>query len=121
MNEFTKLQTQYLAGIENMSADDASRFLELLKADPEAPFRDTRIPILERHLSQIELMSEAELAWERTWRAAAQEYIELTERWLDLGATWRSIGTALTVWEYEGARKADARLAEIISRKQENK
>ncbi len=101
---FSEFQAQYLAGIENMSADDARAFLELLSSDPDAPFRDTRIPILERHLSQIERMSEAELAWERTWKAAAYEYIALTERWLKLGANWRPIGTALTVWEYEGER-----------------
>jgi len=133
---FSELQALYLAGIENMSADDARAFLDLLSSDPDAPFRDTRIPILEHHLSQIERMSEAELAWERTWKAAAYEYIALTERWLKLGANWRPIGTALTVWEYEGerfyqwwsrslitdnieeARKADAKLSEIIKRKE---
>lgn len=135
---FSELQELYLAGIENMSADDARAFLDLLNADPDAPFRDTRIPILERHLSQIERQKHTELELERTWRAAAQEYVELTERWLELGARWRPIGTALTVWEYESerfyqwwsrtlitdnieeARKADRRLVEIIQRKKAN-
>jgi len=135
---FTELQALYLKGIDDMSVEDVRDFLELLKADSDAPFRNTRIPILERHLAQIERMSEAELAWERTWKAAAYEYIALTERWLKLGANWRPIGTALTVWEYEGerfyqwwsrslitdnieeARKADAILSEIIKRKKAN-
>src|SRR5690606_23999092 len=125
----------YLEGIENMSAEDTRDFLALLNANPDAPFRNTRIPILERHLAIIDRMSEVELLRERTWRAAAREYVELTNRWLQLGANWRPIGTALTVWEYEGerfyqwwsrslitdnieeARKADAILSEIIKRK----
>src|SRR5690606_24736989 len=68
---FSELQALYLEGMENMSAEDSRDFLELLKADSDAPFRNTRIPILERHLAIIDRMSEVELLRERTWRAAA--------------------------------------------------
>ncbi len=140
MNEFTKLQTQYLAGIENMSADDASRFLELLKADPEAPFRSKRIPALERHLANIKRMADAEQAWKDTWIPLALEDKATKERWLAAGASWRG-WHIWTIWEYEGTefyrwsggfnrpcvtdeikrvRAADAVLAELIRSKEAN-
>lgn len=121
-----------------MSEEDANHFLELLRADPDAPFRADRMAKLESYTKGIARAKLASKEWERTWKAAANEYIELTDKWLALGAKWRCKG-AYTVWEYdgerfymwwsrtlvtdniEGARKADARLAEIISRKQANR
>ncbi|MBS4195346.1 hypothetical protein [Lederbergia citri] len=139
MSEITELQAKYLEGVETMSEEDARRFHEILVADEKASFRAVRLMKLERHLENIEATKRASDARERRWQAEANEYKTLTNQWLALGARWRPIGTALTVWEYEGerfyqwwsrtlitdnieeARKADAKLAEIISRKQANK
>lgn len=134
-----ELQAKYISHFitkeSEMSVVDAKVFLELLRNDMQAEFRDDRIKSLERYLVDVDRGELAKAAWEAKWKAAAYEYIALTERWESLGATWRNT-EALTKWEYEGiefyrvwsrtliteniieARIADARLTEMVAQKE---
>lgn len=135
---FTELQALYIAGLDDMSVDDAEQFLAMLKADEDAPFRAERIPRLERHIDTIKRKSDAEEAWKATWVPLALEDKATKERWLAAGATWTCNGCA-TKWVYDGTefyrwnggfnrpsvvdeivnvRKADAKLAELIREKE---
>lgn len=118
-----------------MSQAEIERFLALLQADYDAPFRSERIPNLERHLTAIKRVKDANDAWERKWKELALEDKEIKDEWLALGATWRC-WHIYTIWTYEGeefyrwaggfnrpsvvdeivrVREADERLRELIN------
>lgn len=134
MDEYKRIQGEYLNGVTAMPTEDIERFLTLNIGDIDAPYREERIKSLTNELNRRQSAIDAESAWETEWKAAAHEYIALTERWLSLGATWRNT-EALTKWEYEGtefyrvwsrtliteniveARKADIKLTMITMEK----
>lgn len=120
-----------------MSALDAALFLDMLRADEDAPFRAERIPRLERHIGAIKRRADTEEAWQAEWIPLALEDKATKERWLAAGATW-TCDENVTKWTYDGTefyrwyggfsrpsvvdeivnvRKADERLAEIIREK----
>ena len=137
---FEELQAIYINGLDDMSAVDASLFLDMLLADENTPFREIRIPRLERHVASIKRSSDAEEAWKNTWIPLALEDKETKERWLAAGATWECV-ESVTKWFYDGTefyrwyggfnrpsvvveilnvRKADERLSSMLKEKESN-
>lgn len=128
----------FIRKVERLTEDEAREFLAILRTDTTNDYRERRITNLDRYLAQLERNRQTAKKQEREWIAAAREYKALTERWEKLGAKWRAVGPALTVWEYNGtefyrwwsgslitdniveARRADERLTEMIFREKED-
>lgn len=140
---FNELQARYISHFitkdSEMSVMDAKVFLDMLRSDTKAEFRESRIKSLEQYLGDIERKEQADLAWEAKWIPLAQEDKETKARWESLGAKWRG-WHIYTIWEYEGiefyrwaggfgrpsvvdeivkVREANKRLSEIIANKNE--
>jgi hypothetical protein len=135
------LQAKYIAHFvtraETMSIADAAEYLAWLRDNPAAEFRDSRINELSRYLHDTERREAAESDLNRRQIAAARESCALTEKWEQLGASWRAQGTFYTVWEYGGTEfyrwgsgvdvldelprkiKADERLLQLIDNEME--
>lgn len=105
----TEMQRKYIAhfisGTETLSEAEACEYVDYLRGDPDAPYRDRRIAQLERYLSNLERARSADQAAEEAWMAKAREIIAIKERWEALGATWTNkhdCGVGITTWEYHG-------------------
>lgn len=133
--EFRRLQTLYVSDFDAMGKDDLKAFLALLQADSDAPFRESRMRNIRRRLDGVERAEQAREQREEAWMKAAREDKAIKERWEAKGARWRSVGTSLVKWEYDGVefyrwwsgvkvteeivnvRKADERLAKMMAEK----
>lgn len=134
-DEYRALERKYVFDVDSMTTEELVDFHDILTANYDAPFRERRIMTIERRLSSIRRAQDAKDARERVWKTAGYEYVDLTKRWLSLGATHRMLYDIYTVWELDGeeffrwqggemivdiivrARKADEELDEIIKRK----
>lgn len=107
MTDITEMQRKYIAHFidrdEILPEVDAREYLMYLHDNPNAPFRDRRIPQLERYIRSIEREKEAESIREEAWMAKAREICVVKDRWEALGATWEEkhdCGVGVTTWKF---------------------
>lgn len=88
---------------DDLSPDEMRTFLDYIKSDPSAEFREDRIRKLERSIRKNEQKLLAESAERHKSLNAAIEYKKLADEWESLGAYWKPLGTVISKWYYKDA------------------
>lgn len=106
--ELRNLQAKYIAGVDDMEEADARRFLDLLRDNYAAPYRERRITELTRRLADIDrhIRSEQRKADEQAYNVECmRQFRKITERWESLGVERVELHEGNTeAWIYEGER-----------------
>ena len=83
-----------------MSKDELETFLEFLKNDKDAPYREDRIMRIEKRIRAINRTEQRNEERRAKWLILAEEDKVIKAEWERLGATFRTNENMVT-WEYE--------------------
>ncbi|MGY3382634.1 hypothetical protein ACVWZB_000526 [Paenibacillus polymyxa] len=93
----------FIDGRGEMNSTIAGEMLDSISSELDE-FAEERSVKLRAYIDRESRRIEAEETRQFQHLAAAEEYRDITEKWLGAGARWREIGSTLTVWEYKGDR-----------------
>lgn len=94
----------FISKQSTMSIDHATLFLQKLENDLGAPYRERRMIQLNRYIDDYHKRAAVQTAQEKKNLEDAIACRDLTNEWLEKGATHRDLGVTMVVWEYEGEK-----------------
>lgn len=92
----------FISKQSTMSIEHAILFLQKLEIDVDAPYRERRMIQLNLYIDDYHKRAAAQTAQEKKNLEDAIACRDLTNEWLEKGATHRNLGVTMVVWEYEG-------------------